>query len=57
MKLSCVLFLSLLTLFGRLSLLPNVAREIVRRGFTNGEISKILGGNLMRVLEKNRQGR
>ncbi len=37
---------------GRASLLPNIARELVRRGFTDDEISKILGGNLMRVLEK-----
>jgi membrane dipeptidase len=37
---------------GRAPLLPNIARELVRRGFTEDEISKILGGNLMRVFEK-----
>ena len=37
---------------GRMSLLPNVAREMVRHGFTDEEISKVLGGNLMRVFEK-----
>ena len=37
---------------GRMSLLPNVAREMVRRGFTDEEISKVLGGNLIRVFEK-----
>ena len=35
-----------------MSLLPNVAREMVRRGFTDEEISKVLGGNLIRVFEK-----
>ena len=37
---------------GRMSLLANVAREMVRRGFTNDEITKVLGGNLVRVFEK-----
>jgi len=37
---------------GRMSLLANVAREMVRRGFTNEEIAKVLGGNLVRVFEK-----
>ena len=37
---------------GRMSLLPNVAREMVRHGFTDEEISKVLGGNLIRVFEK-----
>ena len=35
-----------------MSLLPNVAREMVRHGFTDEEISKVLGGNLIRVFEK-----
>jgi len=30
-------------------MLANVAREMVRRGFTDNEISKVLGGNLMRI--------
>jgi membrane dipeptidase len=38
---------------GRLSLVPNVTREMVRRGFTDDEIKKVLGGNLMRVFEAN----
>ena len=29
--------------------MPNVAREMVRRGYTNEEIEKVLGRNLMRV--------
>lgn len=38
---------------GRISQLPNVAREMVRRGLTDEEITKVLGGNLLRVLEHN----
>ena len=38
---------------GQMSLLPNVAREMVRRGFSDNEIAKILGGNLVRVFEEN----
>jgi microsomal dipeptidase-like Zn-dependent dipeptidase len=34
-----------------MSLLANVAREMVRRGFTDEEIGKVLGGNLLRVFE------
>jgi membrane dipeptidase len=33
--------------------MPNIAREMVRRGFSDEEIAKILGGNLLRVFEKN----
>ena len=33
----------------KLRLMPNVAREMVRRGFTDEEIEKILGLNLIRV--------
>ena len=29
--------------------MPNVAREMVRRGFTDEEIQKVLGENLIRV--------
>jgi membrane dipeptidase len=41
---------------GRISLLPNVAREMVRRGFSDDEISKVLGGNLMRIFEQDWPG-
>src|SRR5205823_1363219 len=37
---------------GRVSMLANVAREMVRRGFTDDEIRKVLGGNLMRIYEE-----
>jgi membrane dipeptidase len=30
----------------------NVARELVRRGYTDAEIEKVLGGNLMRIYER-----
>jgi microsomal dipeptidase-like Zn-dependent dipeptidase len=32
--------------------MPNVAREMVRRGYTDTEIRKVLGLNLMRVYSK-----
>jgi membrane dipeptidase len=32
--------------------MPNIAREMVRRGFTDEEIQKVLGLNLMRVYQK-----
>jgi membrane dipeptidase len=32
--------------------MPNVAREMVRRGYTDTEIRKVLGLNLMRVYGK-----
>jgi membrane dipeptidase len=32
-----------------LELLPNVVREMVRRGFSDEEIQKVLGGNLIRI--------
>jgi membrane dipeptidase len=41
----------------RISMLANVAREIVRRGFSDEEIGKVLGGNLVRVFEKNWKNR
>ena len=34
-----------------------LVRELVRRGFSDDDISKILGGNLMRVFEKTWQSR
>jgi len=36
----------------RMPLLSNVAREMVRRGFTDQEIEKVLGRNLMRLYER-----
>ena len=36
----------------RMSGMPNVVREMVRRGYTDGEIDKVLGRNLMRVYGK-----
>ena len=32
--------------------MPNIAREMVRRGYTDQEIQKVLGLNLMRVYQK-----
>jgi membrane dipeptidase len=40
----------------RMSMVANVAREMVRRGFTDDEISKVLGDNLVRVFQKNWKG-
>jgi microsomal dipeptidase-like Zn-dependent dipeptidase len=34
-------------------LLPNVVREMVRRDFTDEEIEKVLGKNLVRVFVEN----
>ena len=31
---------------------PNVTLELVRRGYTEGEIEKLWGGNLLRVMEE-----
>ena len=31
--------------------LPNLTRELLRRGYTEGDIQKILGGNMLRVME------
>jgi membrane dipeptidase len=38
---------------GQMRLLPNVVREMVRRNFTDEEIEKVLGKNLVRVLAAN----
>ena len=38
--------------FGRASEAPNVTAELVRSGYTEQEIAKIWGGNLLRVLER-----
>jgi membrane dipeptidase len=32
--------------------LPNLTKELVRRGYTESEIDKILGGNMVRVMEQ-----
>ncbi|HWN08991.1 MAG TPA: dipeptidase [Pyrinomonadaceae bacterium] len=32
--------------------LPNLTRELLRRGYSSGDIEKILGGNMLRVMEK-----
>ncbi len=32
---------------------PNITRELLRRGFTEDDIAKILGGNVLRVMEAN----
>lgn len=37
---------------GRMKLLPNVVREMVRRDFTDQEIEKFLGLNLLRIYEE-----
>ena len=31
--------------------LPNLTRELLRRGYTESDVSKILGGNMLRVME------
>ncbi|KAB2921342.1 MAG: membrane dipeptidase [Bacteroidetes bacterium] len=33
--------------------LPNIARELLKRGYTDGEVAKILGGNVVRVFRAN----
>jgi membrane dipeptidase len=32
--------------------LPNLTRELLRRGYSEGDIDKILGGNVLRVMEE-----
>jgi membrane dipeptidase len=32
--------------------LPNLTKELLRRGYTEDEVSKILGGNMLRVMER-----
>ena len=32
--------------------MPNVVRELIRRGYSNEEIAKVVGQNLMRVYRK-----
>jgi membrane dipeptidase len=31
---------------------PNLTRELMRRGYTSGDMEKILGGNILRVMEE-----
>jgi membrane dipeptidase len=31
--------------------LPNLTRELLRRGYTESDVDKILGGNMLRVME------
>jgi membrane dipeptidase len=38
------------------SRLPNITKELVRRGYSERDIAKILGGNFMRVFEKVSKG-
>jgi len=39
------------------SKLPFVTRDLLRRGFSPGDVKKILGENVLRVLEANERGR
>jgi membrane dipeptidase len=32
--------------------LPNLTRELLRRGYSEGDVDKILGGNMLRVMEE-----
>jgi membrane dipeptidase len=32
--------------------LPNLTRELLRRGYTAADVEKVLGGNVMRVMEE-----
>ena len=32
--------------------LPNLTKELLRRGYSEGDIDKILGGNMLRVMEE-----
>jgi membrane dipeptidase len=34
-----------------ISQLPNITRELLRRGYSEGDVDKILGGNMLRVME------
>jgi membrane dipeptidase len=39
------------------SKLPFITRELLRRGFSPSDVKKILGENVLRVLEANERGR
>jgi len=32
--------------------LPNLTRELLRRGYSEADVDKILGGNMLRVMEE-----
>jgi len=32
--------------------LPNLTRELLKRGYTENDVDKILGGNMLRVMEE-----
>jgi membrane dipeptidase len=32
--------------------LPNLTKELLRRGYTEQDVDKILGGNMLRVMEE-----
>jgi membrane dipeptidase len=34
------------------SQLPNLTRELLRRGYSESDIDKILGGNMLRVMDQ-----
>jgi len=36
-----------------ISQLPNLTRELLRRGYSENDVAKVLGGNMLRVLEAN----
>jgi membrane dipeptidase len=36
-----------------ISQLPNLTRELLRRGYSESDVAKILGGNMLRVMEAN----
>ena len=36
--------------------LPNLTAELLRRGYTQEDVAKILGGNVLRVMEENERG-
>ncbi|HEV7747649.1 MAG TPA: dipeptidase [Pyrinomonadaceae bacterium] len=36
-----------------ISQLPNLTRELLRRGYSESDVDKILGGNMLRVMERN----
>jgi len=36
-----------------ISQLPNLTRELLRRGYSEKDVDKILGGNMLRVMKAN----
>ena len=37
---------------GTVADLPNLTRELLRRGYSETDVSKILGGNMLRVMDQ-----